>query len=547
MPVRIVEYLWLLKKRNSYGVRLTILIFWLLHFSFFALSQSGFYIPQQGKIYFAGDTATILSNVINHGNFGIGNKATINFKGQTWQNDPLSRITDETSGGAGVAGQGGIVRFMADTGRQRLVGGYNAATKAGPVFANLHLVNPFGVELTESSAKVWQEVKFAKGHFYLNNQAFVIGHQQPGRITGYDSTRFFVTGVNGTGSWLIRENVSALNGQVVFPVGTTSLAYTPAALRSRVMRGDDFYASVMDGVKTNGLSGNSLADISVNKTWQIGKRYFPGEDEVELSLQHLNADEGPQFYLNRNRSYVSQYLNNKWDEGSPQVLPAPGSLTTSTIQRSSGVNTRTIKASLSSLSYFTKFASKGELSNLRTNIIFGAYRTGAYIVRVNWQTKPEINVKRFVVERKRTNEPAFVPIDSLASLAVNGFSTNYLNYGINDNNSYRGITFYKLKIVGYNDSSYYLPMVAVRGVSLDVAIGLWPNPTAGKFSIIVSGHVASYVVIHNSLGQLMWKEEVAGRNVIELQGHQFAAGIYYVSILGMEGQKLRTEKLNIIR
>jgi hypothetical protein len=152
-----------------------------------------------------------------------------------------------------------------------------------------------------------------------------------------------------------------------------------------------------------------------------------------------------------------------------------------------------------------------------------------------------------VVERRRTNEPAFVPIDSLASLAVNGFSTNYLNYGINDNNSYRGITFYKLKVVGYNDSSYYLPMVAVRGVSLDVAIGLWPNPTAGKFSIMVSGHVASYVVIHNSLGQLMWKEEVAGRNVIELQGHQFAAGIYYVSILGMEGQKLRTEKLSIVR
>jgi hypothetical protein len=511
-----------------------------------ASAQQGIYIPKQGKIYFAGDTATIFSNVINQGNFGIDKKATLNFKGQTWQNDQHSLITDETSNGTGVAGQGGAVRFMADTGRQRLIGGYNVVTNSGPVFSNLHLLNSLGVELAESSAKVWQEMKFVRGHFYLNNHIFVVGHQQPGKLTGYDSTRFFVTGTQPGGSLLVRENITSGNGLVVFPVGTTESAYTPAAIRSKTTRGDDYQVTLFEGVRTNVLTGNSLAEQGVNKTWQMGKRYYHGQDEVEIVLQHLNKDEGTSFAQNRNKSYIAQFNNNQWDESIPQMLPANGNLTTNTPQANSGVNTRTLIAALSGVSYFSKFTGKSE-KTLKTNIIFGAYRVGAYIVRVNWQTKPEINVKKFVVERRRTNEPSFVSIDTVASLAANGYSTNYLNYGINDSNSYKGVTFYQLKVFDYNDSTYYLPMVAVRGVSLDVEIGLWPNPTTDKFTIIVSGNVAEQVVIHNSLGQLVWKEEVKGRNVMEIKGHHFAQGVYYVTVIGLNRLKLRTEKLLIIR
>ena len=179
-------------------------------------------------------------------------------------------------------------------------------------------------------------------------------------------------------------------------------------------------------------------------------------------------------------------------------------------------------------------------------MLFTGYRTGAYIVKLNWQTKPEINVKKFVVERRRANEPAFYSLDTVASQAPNGYSTGYLNYALDDSNSYNGITFYRLKIFDYNDSSYYAPIIGVRGVAFS-RIGLWPNPTADRFTVLVDGHIAQRIVIYNSLGQLVSQEDVNGRNVVELRGYQLASGVYFVSALGKEGKVLSTEKLVIQR
>src|SRR4051812_13204416 len=97
--------------------------------------QSGVYIPQKGKVYFAGDTATIFSNVINKGQLGINKNAVVNFKASRWENDPLALVTDESNNGNGTTGMGGTLRFLRpDTsfpGQQLLIGGYNAATHSG--------------------------------------------------------------------------------------------------------------------------------------------------------------------------------------------------------------------------------------------------------------------------------------------------------------------------------------------------------------------------------------------------------------------------------
>src|SRR4051794_9902378 len=84
------------------------------------LAQTGLYVPRSAKIFFAGDSATIFTNVYNDGQFGIGRTAVVNFKGVTWNNDISSRITDESELGNGVSGIGGIVRFLAPD--QRLTG-----------------------------------------------------------------------------------------------------------------------------------------------------------------------------------------------------------------------------------------------------------------------------------------------------------------------------------------------------------------------------------------------------------------------------------------
>ena len=75
-------------------------------------AQSGFFVPPKAKIFFSGNTSTIFSNVTNQGQLGVGKNATVNFKGQQWENDPSALVTDESNNGNGTTGQGGMINFL---------------------------------------------------------------------------------------------------------------------------------------------------------------------------------------------------------------------------------------------------------------------------------------------------------------------------------------------------------------------------------------------------------------------------------------------------
>lgn len=525
----------------SISKRQAILTACLLLFRFVVFSQSGFYVPKQGTIYFSGDTATIFSNVINNGKLGVGKNAVVNFKGALWENDPAALITDETDS---TTGTGGWIRFMNNTAPQRLMAGYNAATQTGASFSNLQIANPFGVQLLQSSAKVRHQFSFQKGLVYLNNNVFVVGHNNPGTITGYSQTGFFVTGTQPGGSMLLRENIRSSDGLVTFPVGTQAGSYTPAAIQSKTTEGDNYYVTVFDGVKAGLFTGADLASVGVKKTWQAGKLLHPRTGEAELYLQHQVADEGEFFFKSRDKTYISQYVDFAWDVGTQQSTPAAGSLTTAPVSGAGSLNRRTF-ASLKATNYFTKFSVH---DSLLTNIIWGAYRLSREIVVVNWQTKPEINIKYFVVQRRLSNEINFRSITAAPSKAVNGLSFGYLNYTMNDANSYTGISYYRLQVFDYTGQSYYTNTVAVNS-QLGNKITLWPNPTTDHFSVLANSPLATAMVIYNELGQKVYEKPVNFRNqsVVEVSGLRLIAGIYVVGILDKDGNVLDATKLIIQR
>lgn len=510
-----------------------------------SFAQTGFFVPQSGSVFFTGDSATIFSDVLNKGNLGIGKKAVLNFTGQLWENDPLSLITDEANNGKGVSGSGGLVRFFGTSVRQQLIGGYNAATHKGPVFSSLQVQNTLGIELSTSSAKVWQNLVFNKGKIFLNDKIFIVGNGQPGSITGFDSSHFFVTGSLAHGGILLRENIKNTDGMVVFPVGTSASAYTPAAIQSRSSIGDDYYVSVFDGVRSGLFNGTMLKHESVNKTWEIGKMKRPGLDEADVYLQHLIADEGNLFAFNRQHAYVSKFSGSQWDEGLPQSLPLAGSLTNGPALNNSGLNKRTFHEGIAGPSYFTKLTGTRD-TLYKTKLVLGAYRVDSRIVKVNWQTNPEINVKYFVVERRLSNETNFGSVDTVLSQAINGESFTTLFYSINDSNNYKGISFYRLKIFDYAGSSYYSYIVAVNGAGFNQVV-LWPNPTPGPFSLIINSPGARSVVIFNVLGQKLWSKslEAGIQTYIQVDDIGLIPGAYFVTLFDKQGSILHTEKLII--
>ncbi|HSC39081.1 MAG TPA: T9SS type A sorting domain-containing protein [Chitinophagaceae bacterium] len=511
--------------------------------------QSGFYVPQKGKVFFSGDSATIFSNVINQGQLGIGKNAVLNFKARQWENDPLSLITDESNNGNGTTGTGGVLRFLLpDTSwpnrQQLLSGGYNAATHSGASFPNITVANGYGLSLFFGSTKIRRQLHFEDGHVYAQENILVVGDGTPGIITGYDENHFVITGTSVTGGFLLREKISLSDGWVSFPVGTAAGRYTPAALRTNNSVPDDFYTRVSDSVKSNAIGGQDMAAASVNKTWQIGQLLHPGQGEVDITLQHQLPDEGSLFQSKRQNAYVSQYINGAWDTGYPQLTPQAGNLTSGNPISNSGTNTRYFANTLAANSYFTKLTGLGDTSLYKTNLWFSAYRTDYRHVWVYWKTNPEIGQKYFIVQRRLSNEAVFSNRDSVPSQAINGSSFRYLNYGITDFNNYGGVSFYRLLMISYKGDTTYSNIVAVGGHPGGYGLVLWPNPSDGRFYIGISASgVVKTIVIYNAIGQLMRVEEVNNRGFIEM--FLRTPGAYMVSFISYDGTVLDTRKLII--
>ena len=256
--------------------------------------QSGIYIPQNGKVFLASDTAGFHTNVINQGNLGVAKNAVVKFTGKIWENYPTALLTNESGRENGAENKGGKVAFAAQNGRQQLDGGYNAASKLGPKFFDLSVENTAGVQLVNSSTKVTNETALNKGKIYLGDNIFVAGHNGTGAISGYNESRYFVTGNKPGSGLLIREGIGTISGLVTFPVGTQN-GYTPAALRSRSALPDDFFVSVFDKVRRGATSGLELTNETAGSTWEVGRLHHLGTGELDLVLQHNKAMEGGDF------------------------------------------------------------------------------------------------------------------------------------------------------------------------------------------------------------------------------------------------------------
>ena len=510
-----------------------------------AKAQSGFFIPAGGTIFFNGDSSTVFSDILNLGKFGIGKKATLNFYGSKWENDNQSMITDESDGGAGATGIGGVVRFMAnDTVPQLLDGGYNAVTGIGPAFYHLKIENQAGIELNGSNAKVRNELEFIKGMVYVKDYILSVGSGNPGEITGYDSLHYVVTDGGVLGGFLLREGISFTDGSVVFPIGTSRDSYTPVGIFSKTNVPDNFYASVVDGIKREPLTVE-LTRAGVKKTWLVGKQLRPGEDNVEINLQHLNLDEGSYFKAHKQHAYVSQYVDGVWDIGSPQSQPLAGTLTTGGVLSNSGMNNRIFSGSISTGSYFTKLTGKGDYSDKKTIFWFNGYRLDANYARIYWRTNPEFNNKYFVVERRLSNETEFKVVDTLLTKSEDGISIRNLNYEIKDPNNYTGVSFYRLRLVDRGYRITYSNIIAVAPMPGKYKLLLWPNPTPNRFYIGLNGEVQVRLInIWNAVGKLVRQENVNGRSIMEVSG--LIPGTYFVSFVSTIGQIIETKKVVVL-
>jgi hypothetical protein len=108
-------------------------------------------------------------------------------------------------------------------------------------------------------------------------------------------------------------------------------------------------------------------------------------------------------------------------------------------------------------------------------------------VQVKWETASELNNKFFTLERSG-DATGYQEIGTIGSKALNGSSSNQLEYEYTDMNPIEGINYYRLKQTDINgETKVYAPVSVLHEKERNISFVLYPNPNKGEFFIDFAG------------------------------------------------------------
>ena len=234
---------------------------------------------------------TIGGNLLNNGNFGLGNAIGGDFslKGN-WTN-------------------GNTASFYANSRSVNFIGTVAQTVTGTPTFDYLTLNNSNGLALSgpTSSVIVNQNFTLSNGKLTLGSNDLKMG--SPGTITGSGNAKFIVT--DGVGQ--LRRTVSM--GNVLFPIGPSATNYNPITV-SNSGASDVYGFRVVQGV-------SDAPDINkmVNNSWFVSE-VVAGGGNLRVMPQWNTADEGSDFSAVLNDNFIELY--------SPSIISYPATVNTQT-------------------------------------------------------------------------------------------------------------------------------------------------------------------------------------------------------------------------
>ncbi|WP_410221398.1 T9SS type A sorting domain-containing protein [Pedobacter sp.] len=158
-------------------------------------------------------------------------------------------------------------------------------------------------------------------------------------------------------------------------------------------------------------------------------------------------------------------------------------------------------------------------------------KADGYLAKLQWQTAAEHNNKGFEVYRG-TDDGKFVLLQEMGTKGGG-------SYSYTDSRPLRGNNYYKLVQVDYDGAATEL---GIRKVTFDFsrsAFNLYPNPTADKVTVGLSGnyHALSVSDISGKVLQAHRLDATQGEVVLNLS--KYPSGIYFINLTGNNGTETR--------
>jgi len=327
-------------------------------------------------------------------------------------------------------------------------------------------------------------------------------------IVNYDASNYIIT--NGTG--VLQQEVGGAN--VVFPVGNST--YNPATLINSGTT-DDFTIRVDDQVFDEGTTGPVLTTDVVDRTWLIEEGVVGGSN-ITMVLQWEQGEELASF--DRANSGIAHHLSATfWDN--------PSSYTAAT-----NVGGTVWSQTRSGFSSFSPFIVRDFDTDLPVEMLyFNAERENANQVQLTWATESETNNEGFEIERMLENESSF---SKIAWVDGNETTVNTSYYELLDENTFSGVSYYRLKQIDFDGTFAYSEIRAVEGEEKANDISIFPNPVEDYIHIqIREAAQKASMQIYDSKGALIkvFTVTIQPGELIRLEGLTVLAdGMYFLNI-----------------
>lgn len=155
---------------------------------------------------------------------------------------------------------------------------------------------------------------------------------------------------------------------------------------------------------------------------------------------------------------------------------------------------------------------------------------------VNWTTASETNSDIFIVEKSR-NGSNWQEVETIDAA---GNSTSTINYSITDNDSWNGVSYYRLRQLDFDGKEEVFGPISVSCVDNGNSMIVFPNPSNGNFTVEINSNEtidSATVQLMDYMGRILSNKTVditTGVNQVYFDNVDLKRGTYIVRLLGGE-------------
>jgi hypothetical protein len=167
-------------------------------------------------------------------------------------------------------------------------------------------------------------------------------------------------------------------------------------------------------------------------------------------------------------------------------------------------------------------------------------------VNVKWQTATEMNNRGFYLQRQLGNAE-WKNIAFIFSAAKDGNSSDQQDYYYNDNNTFTGVSQYRLQQVDMDYKTTYSETRAVKGETMNSGILVYPNPTKdGKINVVFDEqNSVKNVTVFDVAGRTVKSFQGVTGNVLTIEN--LNEGYYNIRVTNLATSSTTVEKIMVMK